>query len=117
MKTIVWFSRHDMTDAQADGLIRAVGEGIVEKVDFTAPSAGAVLEAARDAFHGHDPDILCVVLPVDLLADLMAQKKPWQRVFVAKSARQRDAATGEFKFIHKHWEEITRCEYEAHVYE
>ena len=64
-KRILWFSRHNMTNDQMADLQRIFGDDlIVHHVTANASSFRDVLEAGRD------DDILAVVLPPAMLADL-----------------------------------------------
>ena len=113
-KRILWFSRHNMTDAQIDDLKRIFGEIEIHHVSANASSFRDVLEA------GKDDDVLAVVLPPALLADLTNPRnntKPVIRAIanrVATGNKVINPATGreedEFKFVHAGWEKVIKIE-------
>lgn len=113
-KRILWFSRHNMTDAQIDDLKRIFGEIEIHHVSANASSFRDVLEA------GKDDDVLAVVLPPALLADLTNPRnntKPVIRAIanrVATGKQVVNPATGkledEFKFVHAGWERVLKIE-------
>lgn len=113
-KRILWFSRHNMTDAQIDDLKRIFGEIEIHHVSTNASSFRDVLEA------GKDDDVLAVVLPPALLADLTNPRnntKPVIRAIanrVATGKQVVNPATGkledEFKFVHAGWERVLKIE-------
>lgn len=113
-KRILWFSRHNMTDAQIDDLKRIFGEIEIHHVSANASSFRDVLEA------GKDDDVLAVVLPPALLTDLTNPRnntKPVIRAIanrVATGKQVVNPATGkledEFKFVHAGWERVLKIE-------
>ena len=113
-KRILWFSRHNMTDAQIDDLKRIFCEIEIHHVSANASSFRDVLEA------GKDDDVLAVVLPPALLADLTNPRnntKPVIRAIanrVATGKQVVNPATGkledEFKFVHTGWERVLKVE-------
>ena len=115
MKKIAWISRHDMTEDQIDDLRRIYGSNIVvEKHDITAHSYRDVLEASKDA------DIMAVVLPPNILADLVNPQNNEKPVIRAISSREKtgklvlNQATGqneeEYRFVHGGWEQVEKIE-------
>lgn len=105
-KKILWLSRHDMTKEQMADLKRIYGDVEVEKLDKTIKTADDILDTA-DGF-----DVLAVVLPIDLIAELFA--KTDKEIITAKSERVRctnetvfNPATNkeepQFKFVHRGW--------------
>ena len=113
-KRILWFSRPNLTDAQIDDLKRIFGEIEIHHVSANASSFRDVLEA------GKDDDVLAVVLPPALLADLTNPRnntKPVIRAIanrVATGKQVVNPATGkledEFKFVHAGWEKVVKIE-------
>jgi len=111
--TIFWFSRHDMTEAQVSDLRRIYGE------DITITQASASVNNAREvvAMAG-DADILAVVLPPAMLADLCNPRvntKPVLRSVANRVPTGKtvvNPATGkaepEFRFEHDGWERVLR---------
>lgn len=103
-----------MTDAQIDDLKRIFGEIEIHHVSDNASSFRDVLEA------GKDDDVLAVVLPPALLADLTNPRnntKPVIRAIanrVATGKQVVNPATGkledEFKFVHAGWERVLKIE-------
>lgn len=104
-KRILWFSRHNMTDAQIDDLKRIFGEIEIHHVSANASSFRDVLEAGKDD---------------DVLADLTNPRnntKPVIRAIanrVATGKQVVNPATGkledEFKFVHAGWERVLKIE-------
>lgn len=115
VKSILWFSRHNMTDEQVDDLKRIFGSDIaIHHVTANAASWKDVVEA------GANDDVLAVVLPPALLADLTNPRnnnKPVIRAIanrVATGKQVVNPATGkledEFKFVHAGWERVLKIE-------
>lgn len=115
VKSVLWFSRHNMTDDQINDLKRIFGSDItIHHVPANASSFRDVLEA------GKDDDVLAVVLPPALLADLTNPRnntKPVIRAIanrVATGKQVVNPATGkledEFKFVHAGWERVLKIE-------
>ena len=115
VKSILWFSRHNMTDAQLEDLKRIFGDHItVHHVTANAASFKDVLES------GKDDDVLAVVLPPALLADLTNPRNNTKPVIRAIANRVPtgkqviNPATGkledEFKFVHAGWEKVVKIE-------
>ena len=115
VKSILWFSRHNMTDAQLADLKRIFGDHItVHHVTANAASFKDVLEA------GKDDDVLAVVLPPALLADLTNPRNNTKPVIRASANRvpagkqEINPGTGkleeEFKFVHAGWKKVVKIE-------
>lgn len=112
MKKILWFSRHDMTDAQKTDLERIYGKIKTVKTTGTANSWKDITCA------GADCDILAVVLPPNILMDLVNPRNNTKPVIRAVAGRVptgnmvKNPATGtdeaEYVFIHKGWEQIKK---------
>lgn len=119
MKRVCWFSRYPMTKEHEDALFRVFPDDeqlLMKQVKFTASSGADVLRAARTAFYGKDPEVLAVVVPFDFLAQIMRQKRPWQRVFVPKYERTRNAETHLREFVYGGWEEVLEATYKSQFY-
>ena len=115
VKSVLWFSRHTMTDDQLSDLKRIFGEDIiVHQVSASATSFRDVLEA------GKDDDVLAVVLPPAMLADLTNPRNNQKPVIRAIANRVPtgqmvvNPATGreeeQFKFEHAGWERVIKIE-------
>ena len=115
VKSILWFSRHNMTDDQINDLKRIFGSDItINHVSANAASWRDVVEA------GADDDVLAVVLPPALLADLTNPRNNQKPVIRAIANRVPtgkqvvNPATGkledEFKFVHAGWEKVLKIE-------
>lgn len=115
VKSVLWFSRHNMTDDQMKDLQRIFGSDVaVHHVSANASSFRDVLEA------GKDDDVLAVVLPPALLADLTNPRNNQKPVIRAIANRVPtgnkvvNPATGreedEFKFVHAGWEKVVKIE-------
>ncbi|MDO5558396.1 MAG: hypothetical protein Q4F95_02230 [Oscillospiraceae bacterium] len=111
---ILWLSRHDMTDAQKADLDRIYGECEVKKYSQTVTSFRDVLDA------GADCDVLAVVLPPNIIGDLVNPRNNDKPVIRAIANRIEtggtiiNPATGkeekEFKFEHAGWEHVIKIE-------
>ena len=115
VKSVLWFSRHNMTEDQIDDLKRIFGSDVtIHHVSANAASWKDVVEA------GANDDVLAVVLPPALLADLTNPRnnqKPVIRAIanrVATGNQVINPATGkledEFKFEHAGWERVIKIE-------
>lgn len=114
MTKILWFSRHTMTDAQRSDLERIYGSIEVKVCDQTVASWKEVAEA------GANCDVLAVVLPPSILADLVNPRNNAKPVIRAKSNRvltgltAPNPATGkeeaQYKFEHLGWEQVIKIE-------
>lgn len=115
IKKILWFSRHMMTTDQLADLKRIYGEHLeVKQVSESAASFKDVLTA------GEDCQVLAVVLPPAMLADLTNPRnnqKPVIRAIanrvptgnmVVNPATQKEEP--EFKFEHAGWEQVLKVE-------
>lgn len=115
VKKILWFSRHTMTQDQFNDLKRIYGEEIeVKQVSESASSYKDVLAA------GEDCQVLAVVLPPAMLADLTNPRnntKPVIRAIanrvptgnmVVNPATQKEEQ--EFRFEHAGWEQVLKVE-------
>jgi len=110
---LFWLSRHDMTVAQLDDLKRIYGADLeVVCHKDTVASAKDVVALAGDA------DVLAVVLPPAMLADLtnphvntkpviraVANRVPTGNTVINPATGREEA---EFRFEHDHWEQVLR---------
>lgn len=108
---ILWFSRHTMTNAQLSDLTEIYGsdgrEVIVKQVSETARTAADVLQYCEDC------DVLAVVLPINLMGDLLRQtKKPVIRDISSRMPTGNKTSNGEveYQFVHAGWELVERVE-------
>lgn len=112
---VLWFSRHTMTQDQLDDLRRIYGEDLeVKQASSTAVSYKDILTV------GDDCDVLAVVLPPAILADLTNPRNNQKPVIRAIANRVptgnkiTNPATGkvedEFKFEHAGWERVIKIE-------
>ena len=114
MTKILWLSRHTMTEAQVADLNRIYGEIEVKTFDQSVSGWKDVLEAGKDC------DVLAVVLPPAILADLTNPRNNQKPVIRAKANR---VATGntiinpdtgkeeiEYRFEHAGWEKVVKIE-------
>ena len=115
VQKVLWFSRHTMTTEQLADLKRIYGDSIeIKQVSESASSFRDVLAA------GEDCQVLAVVLPPAMLADLTNPRnnvKPVIRAIanrvptgntVVNPATQKEEP--EFKFEHAGWEEVVKIE-------
>ena len=118
MKRVLWVSRHQMTGEQFADLERVLNAP-VELVAWreTVQDVSELLPALADA------DAVAVVLPVELLAQLMpfAAGKPVLQAVSGREATGRLTATSdgrlepEFAFVHNGWRQILRLELETRL--
>lgn len=111
---ILWFSRHDMTEEQLADLRRIYGDFEIKKADGSISSWKEIAEI------GSDCDILAVVLPPAILADLVNPRNNQKPVIRAKANRVPtgntivNPATGkeetEYRFEHAGWERVVKIE-------
>ena len=111
---VLWFSRHNMTKDQLADLQRIFGEVAINHVTDHAATVDDILEA------GKEDDVLAVVLPPALLAQLTnprINQKPVIRAIANREATGNmiiNPATGkeepEFKFVHAGWEKVIKVE-------
>ena len=122
-KNVLWLSRHDLTDAQKEGLVKvanrlacAIGQTMILNIDqLTITKIDQTFENAYEimAFAvKHQAAVIAAVLPTNLLSDLMAIKPDNDCVCIAKNARKRNP-DGEFYFEHESWEIVKKCVYET----
>lgn len=115
MTKVLWLSRHIMSAEQVADLKRIYGNDIVVKsADMTVSSWRDVVDA------GADCDILAVVLPPAILADLTNPRNNSKPVIRAKANRVAtgktiiNPATGkeeaEYSFQHAGWEQVLKIE-------
>ena len=115
VKSVLWFSRHNMTTEQIDDLKRIFGSDVtINHVSANAASWKDVVKA------GTNDDVLAVVLPPALLADLTNPRNNQKPVIRAIANRVPtgkqvvNPATGkledEFKFVHAGWERVLKIE-------
>ena len=114
MKKILWLSRHNMTKTQLEDLNRIYGEVERKTFDKSVDSWRDVVEA------GADCDILAVVLPPAILADLTNPRNNVKPVIRAQANRVPtgntvvNPATGkeetEYRFEHAGWERVVKIE-------
>lgn len=115
MTKVLWLSRHIMSAEQVADLKRIYGNNIeVKSADKTVSSWRDVVDA------GADCDILAVVLPPAILADLTNPRNNSKPVIRAKANRVAtgktivNPATGkeeaEYCFQHAGWEQVIKVE-------
>lgn len=111
---ILWLSRHTMTQEQLEDLNRIYGKIEVKTFDKTISGWKDVVEA------GEDCDVLAVVLPPAILADLTNPRNNTKPVIRAKANRvptgktivnpATDKEEAEYRFEHAGWERVVKVE-------
>ena len=117
MKTILWVSRHAMTERQREQLSQIYGEVSIRQFDQTVTEIASIL--------GCPADIYAVVLPLGLLAALRrnTDKEIIQSVFgrIPTGNMTVNPATGaeeqEYAYDHLYWQRILRLEMETEIIE
>ncbi len=114
MTKILWLSRHQMTQEQVKDLERIYGEIEIKTFD---KSVTGWKDVAKE---GEDCDVLAVVLPPSILADLTNPRNNVKPVIRAKANRVPtgrtviNPATGkeetEYRFEHAGWERVIKIE-------
>lgn len=111
---ILWLSRHNMTSSQLADLKRIYGDIEIKSFDQTVSNWKDVVAV------GEDCDILAVVLPPNILMDLLNPRNNSKPVIRAKANRVPtgrmvvNPATGveetEYRFEHEAWEQVLKFE-------
>ena len=114
MTKILWLSRHTMTAEQLSDLKRIYGDVEEKTFDQSVNGWRDVVTA------GEDCDVLAVVLPPAILADLTNPRNNQKPVIRAKANRVPtgntivNPATGkeetEYRFEHAGWERVVKIE-------
>ena len=113
---VLWFSRHEMTVMQANGLAAVIETeidpdaelGKINQVSETVKTADEIVAKLTDE------TIIAAVLPVQLLSDLFAKKPEGVMVVVPRSKRiKKDDGT--FEFEHDGWEVVENVVYKSHT--
>lgn len=115
---VLWYSRHQMTDSQMDDLKRIFKvhgkKPVIKQVSESASGWKDVVEAGKDC------DVLAVVLPPSMLADLtnprnnrkpviraVAKRVPTGKKVINPATQQEE---DEFMFQHEFWEKVEKIE-------
>ena len=113
MKTILWISRHTMTQEQENDLKRIYGEDIkIKQYDNTVNSVNEIVTI------GEDCDIFAVVLPPTIIMDLVNPRNNTKPVIRSCMSRIEtgnmtvNRATGieekEYRMIFEAWEQVNK---------
>lgn len=102
MTNVLWFSRHDMTKDQIEGLVKKLGDIRLTKVDKTI-AVGYELSKGIE-----ENDVIAIVAPIELQKQILdiAGNKP---VIIAKANRVVDE-DGRVIFQHDHWKRLLKVE-------
>lgn len=111
MSKILWFSRHELTGDQLEGLKKVLKTDQVEvkMVNKSIKSAQEIKDEIKDEV------LVAVVLPVWLLSELKAILPEDIIIALPKNKRIKNEATGEFEFIYDGWEVVEECKYKSKV--
>ena len=115
MTKVLWLSRHALSKEQLDDLKRIYGEDVeITTFDQTVKNWSEVVEA------GSDCDVLAVVLPPSILADLTNPRNNSKPVIRTKANRIPTGKTvvnpasgkkeTEYMFQHAGWERVIKIE-------
>lgn len=109
---ILWLSRHELNESQLNDLKRIYGTTEIKNVSMMVKSAEDVIEAGKDC------DILAVVLPPQVIAELI--KKTDKPVIRAINNRmptgkkvinpRNGCEEDEYVFQHGGWERVIKVE-------
>jgi len=107
---ILWLSRHEMTPEQKDGLAKSYGSVWVCRISKTFSNVEEILGAVNE----HRPDVLAVVLPDMLIAELLTKvDMPIIRSVsgrIPTGKKEINPANGQeeevFAFSHIRWEQV-----------
>lgn len=109
---ILWLSRHELNERQLEDLKRIYGTTEIKNVSMMVKSAEDVIEAGKDC------DILAVVLPPQVIAELIKKTdKPvirainnrvptGKKVINPRNGNEED----EYVFQHGGWERVIKVE-------
>ena len=104
-KKILWLSRHEFTKEQFEALVKIYGEVDITQLNKTISTAEE-LKPQIEEF-----DVLAVVLPVELVADLMKiTEKP---IIFAVNDRILDETGEKVIFKFKCWKQYKKVEIEV----
>ncbi len=104
MKKVLWFSRHDLTDAQKSDLVKVLDSEItINHVNRTVNSAYELKSEINDC------DIACVVMPLNLQQQMLwlLGEKP---MLIGRNHRTQQDEDGNFILSHAGWDKISRIE-------
>ncbi len=113
MKTVLWISRHEMTEAQLRDLERVMGGPV-----SLLPHRDSVTDPSLLREEVGCVDAIAAVLPPELLAELLklagrkpllrslAGREPTGRIVISPAGRPEP----EFRFVHLGWEQVLRVE-------
>lgn len=109
-KNVIWFSRHDLTKEQIEGLkkILKVEDVSVKTINKTVQSAEEIKSEITDE------SLVAVVLPVNLLSELKRVLPENIIIAIPRNKRVKDES-GEFKFVYDGWEIVKVCKYESEI--
>ena len=120
--SIIWFSRHSMTESQLAALSSKLGKITVTQVDGTMPNVHVSFpgklngeDAEIPAFKElvKDFDVVAIVAPINLQQQILSVsgEKP---VIIAQSNRVRkelpEGQPAEFEFIFAGWHQLKKIE-------
>ncbi|MBQ8749664.1 MAG: hypothetical protein IJZ29_04290 [Clostridia bacterium] len=104
MKKILWLSRHQMTEEQIGSLKEKYGEVEVVQHDEQVNSASEILPLINEV------DILAVVLPIDMVGNLL--KLTDKPIIYAKNGRE-FTADGKVAFSFNGWHQYLKVDIET----
>ena len=118
MKTVLWISRHEMTEAQLADLERIMGEDV-----RLCPWRDTVRDVSALAPAMAEADAVAAVLPLELMARLLRLTggKPLLQAVSRRLPTGKLRATPEggsepeFAFVHDCWQQVLRLEIETKV--
>lgn len=118
MKTVLWISRHEMTEAQLADLERIMGEDV-----RLSPWRDTVRDVSVLAPAVEEADAVAAVLPLELMARLLrltggkpllqavSRRLPTGRTHLTPQGNREP----EFAFVHDCWQQVLRLELETKI--
>ena len=106
-KTVMWFSRHDMSEEQLMDLKRIYGEVELIKVNGTIPTAWIMSDLVDLC------DVIAIVAPINIQQQFLAVAGEEKDVIVAESKRilvKNQDGEDEAKFVFVNWFKLEKIE-------
>lgn len=111
-KNVIWFSRHELTEEQVNGLKKILK---TEKVKVKVKTVNKTIQSAEEIKSEISDEVLvAVVLPVNLLSELKRILPESIIIAIPRNKRVKDESE-KFKFVYDGWEIVKKCIYESEI--